>query len=125
MIKLSRQQIAKYAAEQLLAGNRKVINEVAAYLIDVKKDDQVDLLVRDIELYLSRVGHLLAYVGSVHELTIETKKAITSLLKKQTGAAHIDLSEYRDISLVGGIKIDIPGAQLDTSIARTLATLKN
>ena len=125
MIKFSRQQIAKYAAEQLLAGNHGVLKEVAAYLIDTNKDDQADLLVRDIELYLSRAGHLLAHVGSVHELTAETKKHITELLKKETGATHIDVAEYHDESLVGGIKIDIPGKQLDTSIARSLLTLNN
>ncbi len=121
---ISRQKIARYAAEQLVAGNKKVVHEIAAYLIDSQKTDQVDLLVRDIELYLSRSGHLLAHVGTVHDLTAETKKAIMSLLKKETGATTIVLAEYKDESLVGGVKIDIPGRQLDTSIARTLAALK-
>jgi len=122
---LSRQKIAIYAAEQLLAGNHGVLKEVAAYLVETKKTNQLDLIIRDIELYLSRSGHLLAHVGSVHELSAETKKEIITLLKKETGAKNIDLAEYRDENLIGGVKIDIPGKQLDTTINRTLSTLKN
>ncbi len=122
---LSRQKIAIYAAEQLMAGNHHVIKEVAAYLIETKTTDQADLIIRDIELYLSRTGHLLAHVGSVHELSEATRKNITVLLQNETGAKKVDLTEYRDESLIGGVKIDIPGKQLDTSINRTLSTLKN
>jgi F0F1-type ATP synthase delta subunit len=122
---LSRQKIAIYAAVQLLAGNNGVIKEVAAYLVETKKTDQVDLIVRDIELYLSRYGHVLAHVGTAHSLTAETKKDIMALLKEKTGAKKIDVAEYHDETLVGGVKIDIPGRQLDTSIARTLQPLKH
>jgi len=123
MVRLSRRNIAEYAAQRLIEGDGSIVNQLAAYLVETGKTSQADLLVRDIEFYLARAGHLLAQIGSVHSLSAETKKAVIALLKKQTGARHVDIAEYHDDALVAGIKIDIPGQQLDTSVARALAPL--
>lgn len=124
MARISRQRIASYAAEQLAAGNKDVLREVAAYLIETKRTHEVELLVRDIERYLAIQGHVLGRVASAHELTEATEKAIRSLIKKETGATDIQLLTTRDEQLLGGIKLDLPGKQLDATIARTLAALK-
>ena len=58
--KLSRRKIADYAAEQLQAGNNEVLREIAAYLIESKRQSEADLLVRDIELQLANRGDMIA-----------------------------------------------------------------
>ena len=53
---VSRRKLAKYAAEQILAGNDAVLEEIAGLLIYEKHEREVDLLVRDIEAELAENG---------------------------------------------------------------------
>ena len=41
---VSRRKLAKYAAEQLLAGNDAVLEEIAGFLVHEKKEREVELL---------------------------------------------------------------------------------
>ena len=120
--KLSRRKIADYAAEQLQAGNTKVLREIAAYLIESKRQNEADLLVRDIELQLANRGDMIARTVSAHEVDV---KQLSNFVKQMTGAKTVHLKHTIDESLLGGVQINLPGQSLDSTIRRKLTALKS
>lgn len=82
---VSRRKLAKYAAEQLLAGNYTVLEEIAGFLIYEKHEREVELLARDIEVELAERGTVVATVESARELDAETKDEIKKLLASNSG----------------------------------------
>lgn len=124
-IRLSRRKITSYVAEQLATGNTKqVVKQLAAFLIDNRRTKELELIVRDVEYELAKRGIVLALITSAHELTTATRTAINTLIKDQTGAKTIQLQQFIDPSVLGGVKVDIPGQQIDTTIAHRLTTLR-
>ena len=82
---VSRRKLAKYAAEQLLAGNDAVLEEIAGFLVHEKQEREVELLARDIEVELAERGTVVATVESARELDEATKSAIKKLLASNSG----------------------------------------
>ena len=82
---VSRRKLAKYAAEQLLAGNDTVLEEIAGFLIYEKHEREVELLARDIEVELAERGTVVATVESARALDEATKGAIKKLLASNSG----------------------------------------
>lgn len=124
--KLSRRSLAKYAAEYLIAGKsqKDISQQLAAYLISTRRTSELDVIIRDIQFYLAENGHIAGAVTSAHTLTAETVKAIESFAKQKTGAKSVSLDRNVDEALIGGIKLEVPGYELDTTIARQLTLLK-
>ena len=77
---VSRKKLAKYAAEQILAGNDAVLEEIAGLLIYEKREGEVDLLVRDIEAELAECGEIVASVESARALDDSTRRKIEQFL---------------------------------------------
>jgi F0F1-type ATP synthase delta subunit len=121
-IRLSRRKIADYAATQLLAGEPtlSVLRSVAAYLIDARRTREIDLLVRDIEDALATRGHVVADVASAHPLNQALKDEIARLVDGKT----LQLRESVDSSLLGGIRINVPGKRFDGTIRHKLTALR-
>lgn len=82
---VSRRKLAKYAAEQLLAGNDAVLEEIAGFLIYEKHEREVELLARDIEVELAERGTIVATVESTRALDAATKDAIKRILSSNSG----------------------------------------
>ena len=82
---VSRRKLAKYAAEQLLAGNDAVLEEIAGFLIYEKHEREVELLARDIEVELAERGAIVATVESARALDAATKDAIKRMLSSNSG----------------------------------------
>lgn len=120
--KLSRRKIAAFFADELIAG-RSSVKHLAAYLAETKRTRETKLIVRDIESALADRGVLLADVASSRDLTTDTKDAIKKYLKKTTGAREVTLREQVDPYLLGGVRIDTPGARLDTTLRHRLNQL--
>ncbi len=120
--KLSRRKIAAYFASELIAG-RDATKALAAYLIESKRIREADLIVRDIEAALADRGVLLADIASSRELASDTKQAITAFLKQATGAKDVHIRPHVDPYLLGGVRIDTPGARLDTTLRTRLNQL--
>lgn len=123
--RLSRRKISQYVADQVVAGEdvKKLATSLAAFLIDSRRTNEVDLVVRDIEYQLSERGMVMAQVVSAHVLTAATVRAVTDMIKTSTHATSIDLSQQIDPSVLGGVRVDIPGRQFDGTIARRLHQL--
>lgn len=124
--KLSRQAVAAYVADRLIAGDDQahLMQQVAAYLIESGRTSEVSLTLRDIQYYLSEKQHLTGTVVSARELSQASRDALHTYLAAETGAAHISIAESIDPTLIGGIRLSLPGKELDTSLSRKITVLK-
>ncbi len=124
---VSRRKLASYVAEQLLAGadQSALLTQVAAYLVERKRVNQAELLVRDIEAYLANDhGLVLAHVTSARELSDGLIKAIAQFVKQSEKATAVEVSTSIDPSLLGGVIIKTPNAELNASVRSKLTALK-
>lgn len=126
MAKLSRRHIATYVANQLIAGApvAPLVQQLAAYLIDTKRTKELHLIIRDVQYILAQHGHVSGTVTTASEITATTRKTLEAYAKKATGAAHVQLDEVVDPTILGGVRLALPGAELDTTIIRQLTALK-
>lgn len=124
MATLSRRKLSQYVADQLLAGNKNVMRELAAFLVTEGRAKETELIVRDIESALARRGVVVANVESAHELSNGARDAIESFVKATTDAKQIELSTSVDEGLIGGFRLTIPGGTLDTTVKHSLDLLK-
>ena len=123
---VSRRKLAKYAAEQLLAGNDAVLEEIAGFLVYEKHEREVELLARDIEVELAERGTVVATVESARALDLATKDEIKNLLSSNASDQDINvlLRESIDQALIGGFNLRTPTATLDATIAKKLNDLR-
>jgi len=124
--KLSRRDLAKYASHQLAEGVslETVARHLAAYLIESRRTNELNIIVRDVADELTATGRVAGTVTSAHQLSSATLKEIEQFVQAKTGAAHLSLDPIVDESVLGGIKLELPGLEMDTTIARTLTILK-
>ena len=123
---LTRRKLATHIADQLAAGKspKSVLGQTAAYLLDHRLVSQADLLVRDVEAILAREhGVVLAEVVSARELSAHIIKNIEQFVSQAEGAKQVEVSASVDPSLLGGVIIRTPRAELDTTIRRQLNKL--
>lgn len=123
-VRVSRRKIASYYADELLAGKTDIATRLAALLLDTGRARELDLIVRDIEDALEARGVVVADIASAHTLSQATQKDITAFLKKQSDAKEVHLRVNVDQALLGGVRINVPGRELDTTLRRKLTLLK-
>ena len=126
MAVLSRRKLAKRAVGRLKAGHdkRHVLSELAAYLVDSGRTREADLIVRDIESRLAHEGTVVGTVVSARTLTSQARNDVEALIKHHYGEkSQVVLRERLDESLIGGIRLELPGRQLDASVKAKLEKL--
>jgi len=125
-IRLSRRKIAGYIADQVMAGvdTNDLVRSIAAFLMDSRRTNELTLVIRDIEYQLAERGVILASVISAHKLSADVKKSITDMVSSQTGARSVQLQQFVDPGVIGGFKVDLPGRQLDRTVAHKLTQLR-
>lgn len=124
--KLSRQKLSSYAAERLAHGDdvTAVMQTVAAYLIDMGREREAQLLVRDVEAKLLEHGIALADTVSARTLTDEAKKSVEQLIRDSySNVTKVILRESIDPSVIGGVKVVLPNARLDATVKAKLEKL--
>ncbi len=124
--KLSRRKLAGNAAARLSSGESKktVLQELAAYLIDTNRKKEASLIVRDIEAMLVDAGTAIGTVISARPLSSSALEAIESFVKQQNAhVKNVVLREQVDETLIGGIRLELPGHQLDASVKAKLEQL--
>lgn len=124
--RLSRRKIADYYAKSLVDGadTKKLAAQLASFLVKSGRVKELGMIISDIEYHLSLNGIVLVNVTSASELDEITKKAIVGLVQKNAGAKQVQLREQVDSSVIGGVKLEFTGSELDTTIARRLTKLK-
>ena len=122
--RLSRRKIAAYYADELIAGHEDVAKKLAAFLVDTRRIRELELVVRDIEAALSTRGVLVADIASSRTLSKGASATIQTFLEKMTRAKQIHLRESIDSNLLGGVRVAIPGSELDATLRHRLNQLK-
>ena len=124
--RLSRRAIAEYISAGLIDGTSKktLLNQLAAYLVESRRTKELELIVRDIEFNLSQKGVVQTTITSAFDLSAETKKALEAFVKSKTKATQVSLTSVVEPSVIGGVKISIPGRELDQTVAHKLTVLK-
>lgn len=125
--RLSRRVLANYAADQWVSGadRKKLIEQLAAYLVESRRSGEVILLVRDIEQALADRGQVLARIASARPLNEDLESAIVDQLKKDASAEQVEIDSRVDPDLLGGVRVEIPGREYDNTLRRRLQTLKS
>ncbi len=119
--KISRRKLAQYVVEQT---ERKVplaavLRELAAYLIDTNRIREVELMIRAIEDAYAERGIVLAHVTTATELTA----ALRNDIERMIGARQVTIESIVDPRVIGGVRIETPGAVLDATLQRKLLAL--
>lgn len=124
--KLSRRSIAEYFIDQIEAGTSQstVVKQIAAYLIETRRTKEISLLIKDIEHELMQRGTVTATVTSAFKLGDTSLSSIKSMIRRLTDTKHVNLSTDVDRAVLGGIKLELPGKELDNTIARKLSGLR-
>ena len=123
---LSRRKLAGNAAARLSGGESKktVLRELAAYLIDTNRKKEAALIVRDIEAMLVDAGTAVGTVTSARPLNDSALKTIESFVKQQNAnIKNVVLRQHVDETLIGGVRLELPGHQLDASVKAKLEQL--
>ncbi len=122
MAKISRSRIARQVVDQLESGRsvKQVVLELAAYLVNEKRQKELDMIIRDIyDEYESR-GVVLAEVTSARQLDQSVRQQIEQLV----GGDRIELIEKVDPSVISGFKLSTPSRHMDATIRSRLAKLR-
>lgn len=124
-IRVSRRKLAEYWAEQLLAGHPTSTDQLAAYLIDTKRTGEATLIARDVEFALLGHGVAVVDVTSARPLAHEASNEIATFIEKIAHAkTAVHLRTAVDATLLGGVKINLPSKELDSTLRRKLTILK-
>lgn len=118
--RLSRRKLASYTAEQLMLGNNDVIKQLAGLIVQEKRQREVDLLLRDIEVALAERGVVIAKVTTAHSLGDSLREEVKRLVAADT----VVVTEVLDSRVIGGIIIDTPGKRYDGTIKHRLSELR-
>lgn len=123
MSKLSRRKIAEAWADELLKGH-DMTKKVAAYLVAERRVDEADLIVRDTESALAARGVVVADVTSASSLSAESRNAIEKFLVSTMDARKVAFRETTDPTVIGGVRVETAGQQLDATFKTRLNQLK-
>ena len=125
--KVSRRVLARTVATKLLGDpsrQKHWLKATAAYLMENRMADDIDLIINDIAQELHKQsGHLLVDVTSARRLSDKVKLELQGALRKATGAKRVEMVEHIDPSLLGGLIARTPSHQLDTSVRSQLKQL--
>ena len=123
----SRLELAEIIGERTLHIESTVTlkDAIAAYLLEENDVDDLDSLMRDVLAYRTAHGYVEATIVSAYPLMSGTKAEIRELLKAEFPAAkEIYMNENSDPEVVGGVRIELAGEELDLTIKAKLNTFK-
>lgn len=121
--KLSRRKLSQYAAAQLMAGDTSVYDKLAAYLVQTRRVRELPLITRDIEDALLGSGIAVATVTSAAPLSEKLRSAIKRYITEETGATSVTMRETIDEAVIGGLRLTLPGRELDSTVQQRLRQL--
>ncbi len=127
MINFSRRQLAKYAVNQMLAGQStaSLAKQLAAALLAARRQREAELFLADIDQEMEDRGLLAkARVTTAQPLSKALRQEIAKLIKQQAAVKETILVEEIDKAVIGGIKIETANHAWDKTLKRTLADIK-
>lgn len=122
-----RHHLAATIAERTLhvSDTDELAREVAAYLLHENKVAELDSLMRDVIAYRAEHGVVEAVALSAHDLDHTDLEDIEQLLQEEyPSAKQFTVDQVKVPELIGGVKIELPGEQLDLTVRAKVNTFK-
>lgn len=127
-MKTPRSQIAPVLAKLSLqpsASEKRLSQEVAAYLLDENRTGELDSLLRDVIAFRAEHGIVEVTAVSAHELSPEVRKDIERQVRElYPSAKEIIINERIDQEQIGGVRLELVGRQLDLTVRGKLNRFK-
>jgi F0F1-type ATP synthase delta subunit len=127
-MKTSRSQIADIVATRTLSSSpqvSRISRSVAAYLLENGRTGELESLMRDVIEVRSEQGVVEVAAVSANKLSSDVVRDIRREIKKRyPNAKKILLNEQLDPSVVAGVRLELPGEQLDLSVRAQLNRFK-
>lgn len=126
---VSRRLLAKVFVDTFLAAKNqderdRLKKSLAAYVVETKGQKQLDMLLGDIAAALAARGNVVVHVTTATALSPAQQDSIGATAKEATNAISIELIEHVDLSIIGGVRLNVPGRELDATIKRRLQSLR-
>lgn len=107
------------------SGSRRFAESIAAYLLETGRTGELESLSRDMVSYRAAHGIVEVMAVSAHELEKSALIDIRAQIKQlYPDVKEIIINERHDASVVGGVRLEFPEAQLDLSIRNQLNRFK-
>lgn len=124
---ISRLELAEIIGKQTL--NVKSVDDlkaaIAGYLLEENMSDELESLMRDVQAYRAAQGYVEATIVSAHPLTDTVRGDVNDLIMQEYPAAkHVTMNETVDPSVVGGLRIELAGEELDLTVKGKLNAFK-
>lgn len=104
---------------------KKFSAEVANYLLDEHRTGELDSLARDLVNYRAASGLVEVTAVSARQLNTAALKEVRQKVKQVYPAARrIIINQRLDESQIGGVRLEMPGRQLDLSLRAKLNQFK-
>lgn len=127
-MKVSRKTIASVIAEHMQRGvsSQQLAKALAQYLVQERRVRELDAIMREVSTARTRqYGVVEATLTTAEPLTENLAREAQKLIAEYTGhTAAIMVEALVDPSLIGGIKLTTTEFELDASVRRKLAKLK-
>jgi len=126
-MKASRTRLSKLIADKSLKSgvSKKLAREVAAYLLQENRTNELDSILRDVQADWASAGYVEVVAASAHELTPQINKEITNQVKKlYPNARQIIVNQRHDPAVIGGVRLMLADQQLDLSVEAKLNKFK-
>lgn len=126
-MKAPRTRISNAIAQQTLQKgvSKEYAKQVAAYLLDEGRVNELDSVLRDVQADWAEAGHVEVLAASAHELTGAVRANIESQVKRLYPAAkQIIVTEVHDPEVIGGVRLSLANRQLDLSVEAKLNKFK-
>lgn len=123
MAKITAQQLAVYAVDQLEAGTSSadVAQKLASYLLEERRSREMPAVMRAIDEQLAKRGSPQVVVTSAHSVSEQSKNQLAELL----GLKNPVFTEVIDPSVIGGVKARTGESEIDLTVRARLNTFKS
>lgn len=104
---------------------KQLADEVAGYLLDNNLTGQLDSVARDLVNYRAEKGSVEVTAVSAHQLSAAALLEVRQQVKRlYPPARRIIINQRIDQSQIGGLRLELPGRQLDLSLRGKLNQFK-
>jgi F0F1-type ATP synthase delta subunit len=122
MGKITTNELAKYAVDQLEAGSniKYLSSSIAAFLLEERRSREITTVMRAIEEELAMRGSAQITITAAHAVSEETKKQLAELLEVKNPV----YTEIIDESVIGGVKARSGETEIDLTVRGRLSNFK-
>ena len=123
----SRPEIAAVIAERTLHVQdlHSLQHAVAGFLLEQNRVDELDSIMRDVMAYRTAHGHVEVTVVSAYPITADVRAQVLGAVQQEfPGAQSYTINEKIDETVVGGLRIEFDGEELDLTVKAKLNKFK-